>query len=247
MLTVADHLGIERAIWAGSSTGAWVVCVAAARWPKRVSALVLIDGGLSEISPQPANGGESIADDNDEQTRSSLGPGFDRLTMSFPSVESYLAYWKQHPAFRLSDAWNSHVAAYVKYDLIGTAPQLRSCVSVDAVRADSSDVRRNQAVQVALSDASCPVRLIRASKGALGQPRPHVSDSIVETYRRALPDFTDTVVPGTNHLSLVHSPDGAAAIAHALGALAAHSNQDTHIARPQGRSNEEAADGRPYR
>ena len=225
LLAVADHLGIGSTIWAGSSIGAWVVSVAAARWPERVGALLLVDGGLSEIAPPPGNADELATEDEnqdqDRQTRSSLGPGFDRLSMSYPSAEAYQQFWREHPAFRQSGGWNAHVAAYVDYDLTGAPPQLRSCVSIDAVRADSADVRHSHAVRMALQHVTCPVRLIRASRGALDQPEPQVPDSLVDEYRKMLPEFTDVLVPATNHLTLLHSPHGAAAIAHALAELAA--------------------------
>lgn len=221
LLAVADHLGIGSAVWAGSSVGAWVVSVAAARWPGRVSALLLVDGGLSEIAPPPGDADEPATEDQDRQVKASLGPGFDRLSMSFPSTEAYLAFWREHPAFRQSCGWNAHVVAYVAYDLAGAPPQLRSCVSIDAVRADSADVRHSQAVRTALQQVTCPVRLIRAGRGALDQPEPHIPDSVVDQYRKVLPDFSDVLVPATNHLTLPHSPHGATAIAHALAALAA--------------------------
>lgn len=226
LLSVADYLGIRRAVWAGSSAGAWVVSVAAARRPERVRSLLLIDGGLSDFDSPPGGFEVSAPEDQDQQTRYSLGPGFDRLSLSFASSEAYQAFWQQHPAFRSGFGWNEHVAAYVAYDLVGTPHLLRSCVSIAAVRADGTDIRRNQAVREALHYATCPVRLIRAPRGALDQPEPHVPDSVVDQYRRVLPDFTDVIVPATNHLTLPHSPQGAAAIAKALAEMAFPGSQD---------------------
>ena len=215
LLAVADHLGIGAAIWTGNSIGALVVGVAAARSPDRISGLILVDGGLTDLAELE----EPAAGNSDAATRASLGPGFERLSMSFPSAEAYQKFWQDHPAFRESGGWNDHVAAYIAYDLTGQPPQLRSCVSLDAVRADSTDLRHNAAVRTALQHVTCPVRLIRASRGALDQPEPHIADSVVDQYRRLLPRFTDVLVPATNHLTLPHSPGGAATIARSLEAL----------------------------
>jgi pimeloyl-ACP methyl ester carboxylesterase len=225
LLAVADHLGIGPAIWAGNSIGAWVVSVAAARWPDRVSGLILVDGGLTDLAemeesaPGDSHMEEPTVGNSDAQTRASLGPGFDRLSMSFPSAEAYQKFWQEHPAFRESSGWNEHVAAYIAYDLTGEPPELRSCVSLEAARADSADVLHNATVRTGLQQVTCPVRLIRASRGALDQPEPHIPDSVVDQYRRFLPSFTDVLVPATNHLTLPHSPGGAATIARSLEAL----------------------------
>src|SRR5262249_21760632 len=88
VVAVLDAFGLDRALIAGHSMGAYVAAGVAADHPERVSKLVLIDGAL----PLP------VPDDVDADAV--LGPALARLRMTFDSPEGYVAFWRSHPAFK---------------------------------------------------------------------------------------------------------------------------------------------------
>ncbi len=208
-----DHLGAGEATVVGHSMGAQVAVVFAARYRGRADRLVLIDGGLP--LPRPPE------DQVDATLEAILGPALERLGRTFSSVEEYLDYWRDHPAFARSGVWNRHVEACMRYDLEGSAPSLRSRVSEEAVRADGADTLTNPELDSALRDLACPVTLLRAPRGLLDQPEPLLSDDAVARARATVGVIDDAVVEGTNHYTILFGDHGAAAVADRVRALLA--------------------------
>ena len=54
--------------------------------------------------------------DPDVVLEATVGPAVARLSQTFPTEESYVDFFKVHPA--LAD-WNDDIEAYVRYDLAG--------------------------------------------------------------------------------------------------------------------------------
>ena len=90
-MELLDREGVEQAVVAGHSMGAYVAAQLAAEHPERVRALVLVDGGL----PLPVPDGV----DPDALLNATLGPAIERLTATFPDFEAHRAFWRRHPAF----------------------------------------------------------------------------------------------------------------------------------------------------
>ncbi|UUL76555.1 alpha/beta fold hydrolase [Pseudarthrobacter sp. Fe7] len=107
-----DAVDAGRVVVLGHSMGAFVAEVFAHQYPDRVSSLILVDGGL----PLPVPPGVTIP----QAIQAILGPAAARLSMTFPDHETYLDFWRSHPAF--TDGWNDAVEAYARYDLRGEAP-----------------------------------------------------------------------------------------------------------------------------
>src|SRR5947208_10538807 len=137
LLAVLDHVECRRAVLAGHSMGGYVVARFAATAPDRLSAAVLVDGGLPLPVPPDV--------DADVVLSAVLGPSLARLGMTFPSVEAYRDFWRSHPAFAPAE-WTDDITDYVDYDL--GPPEMgpdgktgyRSRVSEGAVRADGRDL-----------------------------------------------------------------------------------------------------------
>ena len=199
---VLEALGGEPTLVLGVSMGAYVGVVLAAKRPDLVERLELIDGGL----PLPVPDGV----DPQQFAEALLGPSLERFRMTFPSFEKYLDFWREHPA--VSETWNEHVEAYLAYDLTGTEPELRSRVSEVAVRADMVDsISHPGQIDEALLALSCPVFLLRATRGILNGP-PVIPEELVEPWREKIPQLEDEVIEDTNHYSIVLGERGAQAI-----------------------------------
>ena len=132
LLSVLDSLGLERAMLAGHSLGAYIVAQLAVEHPERVGSLVLIDGGL------PIPGSEGA--DPQQFAEAFLGPALARLQMRFPSRDAYVKWWEEHPAIAAGDIDAGDLRAYAEHDLTGEAPEFRSTVKEAAVRADAGEL-----------------------------------------------------------------------------------------------------------
>ena len=90
LVAVLDHLGLDRAVLAGHSMGAYVATTAATAHPRRWSHVVLVDGGVALPLPHGV--------DPDDMLAGVLGPALARLEMTFADRAAYHAFWRAHPA-----------------------------------------------------------------------------------------------------------------------------------------------------
>jgi pimeloyl-ACP methyl ester carboxylesterase len=200
---VVEHLGGEPVVAVGQSMGGLVAVALAATRPDHVERLVLVDGGLPMALPDG---------DLDEILDAVLGPSIARLRQTFPSWAAYLDFWRPHPA--LSECWNDDVEAYLRYDLGGTEPELRSRAREDAVREDGADTLRVEQLERWLEAVECPIGLLRAERDVMNRATPLLPDEAVAPWREKLPQLKDEVVPDTNHFSVAFGETGAKTIAH---------------------------------
>lgn len=208
VIAALDHMGLGEFVAAGHSMGGYVVLELAALAPERVSAVVLVDGGLGAPLPRGA--------DIDRLLEAMLGPALARLRRSFESRDEYLDFWKEHPAFKETGCWNEHVEAYLDYDLTGEPGELRSRVSEEAVIEDGREVLSGAGAWNNLGAISCPVSLLRAPRGLLNQDEPLIADPLVVRARGKLPSLADQIVPDCNHYTLMFEDEAAAAVARAI-------------------------------
>jgi hypothetical protein len=136
--------------------------------------------------------------------------------MTFGSAEEYLDFWRPHPALR--DHWNDYIEAYLRYDLVGTEPELRSGVREEAVLADSESDLRDGVVERAVLALRQPAVFLRAPRG-LTDADPLFSDQTIARWQREVPALVVRTVPDVNHYTITLTETGAAAIAEALGEL----------------------------
>jgi pimeloyl-ACP methyl ester carboxylesterase len=210
LVAVLDHVGVDRAILAGHSMGAYLVARMAADHPGRVAAVVLVDGGL------PLSRAKGI--DIDAHLDAMLGPALARLRLIFPSRAAYREFWRELPA--LGKGWTSDIEAYIDYDLAGDEPSLHSRVAEDAVRADGRDLLDSEAVWAALAGIACPAVLLRAPRGLMDEPRPLLPDDIVAEAKASFADLVDVPVPDTNHYLVALGEREATTVAEQIRRLA---------------------------
>lgn len=194
LIAVLDHLGVAEAAVLGHSMGAWVATSAALRHPGRVSSVVLVDGGIA----LPL--GEAV--DVDAVLQAVLGPSIARLSMTFADAAAYRAFWQDHPAVGGAH-WSELIERYVDYDLEGSPPECRSSVSIDAVRGDATEQLTVPAVRDALEAITCPARLVFAPRGLLDGDPLYPPSSLEEARPRWPTVVEESVVPDTNHFTIV--------------------------------------------
>jgi pimeloyl-ACP methyl ester carboxylesterase len=209
-LAVLDAEGLDRAVVAGHSMGAYVATRLAADHPDRVRALVLVDGGLA--LPVPAG------TDPDVALAATLGPALERLSMTFPDYATHRAFWRDHPAFGGDEVADEDLAAWTDHDLGGREPELRSRVRAEAVRADGRDLIADHDTRTAIERVSTPGVLLRAQRGLMDDDNAFIPQEQAEAFSHGSIELRD--VKDTNHYTLVLGAPGARATAQAIRAAA---------------------------
>ena len=216
-VAVLDHVGSPRAVVAGHSMGGYIATRFAATVPDRLSAAVLVDGGL----PLPIPDGV----DPDVILAAVLGPSLARLEMTFPSIDAYRDFWRAHPAFAPCP-WTDDVAGFVDYDLGPPtadpegAAQYRSRVSKDAVRGDGRDLLDSDAGRKALHSLPDPTVLLWAARGLQHEERPLLPAEAIADAQALLPHLAVREVPDTNHYFILLGDREAAVVAGEIRRLA---------------------------
>ncbi len=206
LLAVLDHLGLEQAVLVGHSLGGYAVARFVADHPDRVSAVLLVDGGLSAALPAGVDPQAVVA--------AVLGPALARLQQRFPSREAYFDWWRAHPSFAHSDISDADVIAFAEHDLAGEPPELRSSVGEDVVRADASEMLELGKPALALK---VPAELVCAERGMVDDPNPIQPAALVGPWVDAAPDLRRSErVAGVNHYSLVMGALGSGVVAEAI-------------------------------
>lgn len=207
LLAVLDALDVERAVLVGHSMGGFVVGRLARLHPERVAGVVLVDGGLPLPAPPPGTSTE-------EAVAATIGPAADRLSMTFESVAAYLDYWRPHPG--LGPWWSADVERYLAYDLGGTPPELRSTVSLDAVRDDSRDMLDPDLIAADVRALPAGTVFLHAPRGLLDQPEGLYPHPLMVRLTDAFPEVEARHVEDVNHYTIVLTEPGAAVVREAV-------------------------------
>lgn len=188
MAGVLDALGLEAVSFVGHSLGAMIGVLFAAIYPQRVHKLVLVDGG-HDLRPDVTAG---------------IRPALDRLGVTFPSLDDYLARMEALPM--LAGRWNRYFDRYFRYDAEvlsdGTA---RSRVCRAVVEADAETL-----LPLTLSHyhprVAAPTLILQAPAGLLTDTDGILSREEAERLARAIPDARLVTVAGSNHYTIVLTP-----------------------------------------
>jgi len=210
VVAVLNHLAVDRAVIAGHSLGAYVVARLAAEQPDRVGTALLVDGGLT------IPGSEGV--DPQQFADAFLGPAMARLKLTFPTREAYHKWWRAHPALAHSDVADEDLVAYAEHDLDGAAPEFRSAVSEQAVRADAGELAT---LGEAAWRLSVNAKLLCAPRGLLDDPHPMQPFELARAWAADDPGRREaTLVPDVNHYTITLGAAGALAVADAMVAAA---------------------------
>lgn len=202
LVAVLDRFGLERAVVAGHSLGAYIAARLATTHPERVERLVLVDGGLT------IPGTEDV--DPDEFMKAFLGPALARLQLTFPDLDAYVDWWLTHPAFASADIDAHDLRKYADHDLTGRPPELRSAVNPDVVAVDGREL-------FGVTDSNrlaVPAVLLCAPRGMVDDPNPMQPLAVVQAWAAGAPAQRRAVqVPDVNHYSIVLGARGARVVA----------------------------------
>jgi pimeloyl-ACP methyl ester carboxylesterase len=205
MVAVLDHFGLERAVVAGHSLGAYIAARLATDHPDRISGLVLVDGGLTIP--------ESVGADPEQFLAAFLGPTLTRLKMTFPDGASYRAWWAAHPAIAGSDVEPRDLDEYAAHDLTGEPPELRSSVNPQVVHDDGFDLFETADA----SSLGLPAVLMCAPRGMVDDPNPMQPLTLVQKWAAADPERRRAVkVPDVNHYTIALGRAGARIVANEI-------------------------------
>lgn len=186
LMTLCDRLGLPSVNFVGHSLGALIGMYLAALYPSRIAKLVMIDAG-GKIP---------------EDTQQAIAASVNRLGVSFPSLDAYLAQMSQLPVLR----WNPFWEEYFRYDAeVQPDGTVRSRVPKHAIEEEGAAMAaiRTEALPALVRQ---PALVLRARYGTLGPDRGVVLPrEEAERLRSVMPDCRVVEVPDTNHYTIMLS------------------------------------------
>ena len=213
LIAVMDHVGAERAILVGHSMGCSFAARFALEHPDRTAAILLFDGGLPMVADRDIDDDEPEEDGEDP-------PGlFDRFELRCATVDEYLDYWRNHPS--LAKFWDDDMEAFARYDCVCDDNGVRCVANLDALVTDVQDLVFDRRTWHSVSQASVPVRVMRAERGMYDDD-PLMPEPELEQFLRDNPHVSVETVPDVNHFTiLLGRGHGPRRVAATLGELAA--------------------------
>lgn len=184
LLGFADALGFETFIIVGHSFGATVGVYLASIRPRRVQAIVMLEGG---------------ADPKDEILRA-MRPLVRHLDKVYPSMDDYLAAMRAIPYFQ---PWNRTLETYLREDVrLAADGSVRAKTSPEAIARDL-DIHFSYSMCLHFPAMRCPALFVRPTEGLLGD-RGHVfTEREVAAIVAWIPEGRWVDVRGANHYTMV--------------------------------------------
>jgi pimeloyl-ACP methyl ester carboxylesterase len=191
ILALMNDQGLERPVLMGHSLGAFISLVFAARYPRRVSQLILVDGGGKLTNAQMA------------KVFAGIKPSLDRLGKVFPSLKVYLSQMKQAPYLQ---PWNSFMETYFRYEVEKVKGGVRSRVHPKHIEEEAKNLGKVDSRKFYKS-VKAPTLILRATKGMLAEDDLLLPEEVAERMVREIPNAKRVDVEGTNHYSILFQPN----------------------------------------
>lgn len=202
VLAVMDSLGLDKVVVAGMSMGGFVATALASSAPDRISQVVLVDGGPPMALPATpkTEGDEPMAD------------RLERTQRTFARVEDYKRNFIAGVGSML-DPDDPLLTDYLRYDLVGQAPELAVRLEPDAVRQDAADVFVSAPVEQWLAALHHPISFLHAQWSIGVDSAPAYPQAVVDSWCERLPLMRARLVPQVDHAAIVMSEVGAKEVA----------------------------------
>jgi pimeloyl-ACP methyl ester carboxylesterase len=191
ILILMNDQGLQRPVLMGHSLGAFISLVFAARYPKRVDQLILLDGG-----------GKLSADQRDK-VFAGIKPSLDRLGQIFPSLKIYLSQMKQAPYLQ---PWNSYMETYFRYEIEKVVGGIRSRVHPKHIEEEAKNLRKVDSRKF-YKKVKAPTLILRATKGMLAEDDLLLPENVIDRMVREIPNAKKVDIKGTNHYSILFQPN----------------------------------------
>lgn len=188
LLALMNREDLEKVVLIGHSMGAMIGVYLAARYPKRLLGLVLIDGG-SDVT---------------EEIHALLDPSIGRLEGTYPSREAYLEYLKSQPIFE--DRWDEPLERYFAGDVQPEGDGYwHPVANIEAVRSD-----REKMYGFPISELwpriQCPALILLSTVGLAGTEEGFIlPPEDARRMRQTISDSTLVEVENTNHYDILYS------------------------------------------
>jgi pimeloyl-ACP methyl ester carboxylesterase len=213
MLAVLDHFGVERATVIGMSLGGFIAADLAASQPERVEGLMLVDGGI------PFLNAATFKSLTHEQIAASFSDRFARIERPWPSLDAYRDFFLSATAPLLSPD-DALLEDYLRYDLVGSEPELEVRLDGKAMAADSADLYLSGRAEEAAASIRVPTRMLYAQWSIGRDSAPGYTAEYLGQWLPRISAFKATLLPGTDHAATVMTAESGSAIAKELGLLA---------------------------
>ena len=200
-----DQFELDQAILAGYSMGAWLAAFFAKRHSRRVTRVVMVDGGL----PVPYD--DTL--DPEELLDAVVGPSLRRLEMRFNTLDDYVAYYKTHPAF--GPIRSSELRPILEYELKSVGKEMKVRANREAVVVSGADITLNPDVVEAGITIGVPTTAVVVDHGMLGQLGGFIPLEVVNAAAAGNPNLTYILLEGINHYTVMLG-EGAPAVATAI-------------------------------
>ena len=191
ILALMNNQGLERPVLMGHSLGAFISLVFAARYPRKVGQLILVDGGgkLSEAQMAKVFAG--------------IKPSLDRLGKVFSSLKIYLSQMKQAPYLQ---PWNPYMETYFRYEVEKVEGGVRSRVHPKHIEEEAKNLGKVDSTKF-YKRVKAPTLILRATKGMLAEDDLLLPDDVADRMVREIPNAKRVDVEGTNHYSILFQPN----------------------------------------
>lgn len=205
-IAILDHVGADTAVMVGHSMGGFVTVKAAVKYPDRLDAAVLVDGGLPLVVPEGVTSEQLVS--------AVIGPAMDRLSMTFDSIEEYHGFWRQHPSFQGAN-WTPLAEHYFTYDVHEVDGAYRSKVNGDVIRADAADSVDEAVGDEEFAAITAPMTFLWSPRGIMDAD-PLYPLEVVQHNEQELPNFDVVLLKDVNHYTLALRREGAEQVAIAI-------------------------------
>lgn len=191
IVALMDDQGLERPVLMGHSLGAFISLAFAAKYPRRVDRLILIDSG------------GKVSDARMDKFFASIKASLDRLGKVFPDFESYLAPLKLAPFLQ---PWSSFFETYFRYEVEDVKGGVRSRIHPEHIEEEAQNLRKIDSSQF-YKKVMAPTLILRATKWLLAEEDLLLPQDAAERMVREMPNAKKVDVEGTNHYSILFQPN----------------------------------------